>query len=105
MHAIFEDMCAIEQVRIPQIVYLWLLRYAVDIFIFYILFGRQTFQLPFEECIFFNSYRRMQRTKAEQQLRVVPSHLGVNPQDEDEEEGKPGENKEGSKSEQARMKG
>ena len=47
----------------------------------------------------------MQRTKAEQQLRVVPSHLGVNSQDEDEEEGKPGENKEGSKSEQARMKG
>ena len=50
--------------------------------------------------------RRMQRTKAEQQLRVMPSHLGVgNQDDEEEEEGKPGENKEGSKSEQARMRG
>ena len=48
----------------------------------------------------------MQRTKAEQQLRVVPAHLGVNPQHDDEDdEGKPGEGKEGSKSEQARMKG
>ena len=55
---------------------------------------------------FFFSNRRMQRTKAEQQLRVMPAHLGVGSQDdEEEEEGKPGENKEGSKSEQARMRG
>ena len=47
----------------------------------------------------------MQRTKAEQQLRVMPAHLGVGNQDDEEEEGKPGENKEGSKSEQARMRG
>lgn len=50
-------------------------------------------------------FSRMQRTKAEQQLRVVPSHLGVENQDDDEDEGKPGESKEGSKSEQAKMKG
>ena len=49
----------------------------------------------------------MQRTKAEQQLRVMPAHLGVggNQDEEEEEEGKPGENKEGSKSEQAKMRG